>query len=174
MAEVNEFLASKREGGSGDEGANPEEEVKGEWKIADLPEVEVKTGEENCDVLLQMNAKLYRWNDNQWKERGTGEFKLLKNRVSNKISFVMRQALTFKLVASFSVDSFCTLVPHSGSDRAWVWMAYDTSDGEPTTHRFAMRLGSAEEARTFKDAFDEARESNASLAPKTEEEKKDD
>lgn len=51
-------------------------------------------------------------------------------------------------MANFKIDEdpLCKLVPHSGSDRAWVWMAMDYSDGDPVVTKFAIRLSNPEEA----------------------------
>ena len=44
--------------------------------VIDLPDlVEVKTGEEGWETIFTSRAKLFRWNDKQWKERGLGECK---------------------------------------------------------------------------------------------------
>ena len=48
--------------------------------VVTLPEVtDLKTGEEGCRVLFCQRARLYRFTDKQWKERGIGEMKLLRN-----------------------------------------------------------------------------------------------
>src|SRR6218665_1259489 len=52
--------------------------------IVQLPEVEVKTGEEDEDELFRERAKLYRFDNGQWKERGVGDMKILKNRVNGE------------------------------------------------------------------------------------------
>lgn len=38
------------------------------------------TGEEQEECIFRVRAKLYRWRDDQWKERGTGNAKLLRNK----------------------------------------------------------------------------------------------
>ena len=48
-----------------------------------------------------MRAKLYRFRDDQWKERGTGNAKLMRHKESKKIRFIMRQEKTLKPVANF-------------------------------------------------------------------------
>jgi Ran-binding protein 1 len=70
--------------------------------IVRLEEVAVTTGEEDEDVLLDMKAKLYRFDKdgNQWKERGTGAVKLLKHKETGKVRLVMRQAKTLKICAN--------------------------------------------------------------------------
>jgi len=51
--------------------------------IVQLPEnVDLKTGEEDEEEIYRQRAKLYRFDDNAWKERGTGEMKILKNQLT--------------------------------------------------------------------------------------------
>ena len=50
---------------------------------------------------MKIRAKLFRWRDEQWKERGVGNAKLMRDREEKKIRFVMRQEKTFKPVANF-------------------------------------------------------------------------
>lgn len=60
--------------------------------VIPLPElVDVKTGEENSEVLFEHKAKLLRYDANtkEWKERGIGIMKLLKE--ENTARFVMRR-----------------------------------------------------------------------------------
>mmetsp|Transcript_7928 Transcript_7928/g.15402 ORF Transcript_7928/g.15402 Transcript_7928/m.15402 type:complete len:187 (-) Transcript_7928:4048-4608(-) len=161
--EVSAFLASKKDD---EQEADPEEEVKGDWKpIVELPEVQVSTGEENMDCIFKIRAKLYRWSDEQWKERGVGDCKLMRNRESSRVSLIMRQDQTKKVIANFIIeeDPLCQLLAHAGSDKAWVWMTHDFSEGESVRTRFAMRLTSPEEATRFKDAFNEAKTYNHNI-----------
>ena len=65
-----------------------------------LDKVETKTGLENLECLWRNRVKLYRWNDEQWKERGTGNAKLMRDRAEKKVRFVMRQEKTLKPVAN--------------------------------------------------------------------------
>jgi len=155
------FLASKKDEET-EEVENPEEEVKGDWKAVDLPEVAVVTGEENTDCIFKTRAKLYRWDDEQWKERGTGDCKLLRNKESRRISFVMRQESTKKVIANFMLedDPMCELLQHAGNDKAWLWLAHDFSEGEVQRNKFALRLGSVEKSQEFKKAFDDAKTFN--------------
>lgn len=51
-----------------------------------LPEkVEVKTGEENEEVLYSHRAKLFRFTDKEWKERGLGDVKILRHKETGKL-----------------------------------------------------------------------------------------
>ena len=59
------------------------------------------TGEEKEECVFRMRAKLYRVRDEQWKERGTGNAKLMRHKETKKIRFIMRQEKTLKPVANF-------------------------------------------------------------------------
>ena len=59
------------------------------------------TGEENEDCIFKMRAKLYRFRDGEWKERGIGFLKLNRHKTNNKIRLIMRQDKTLKPVANF-------------------------------------------------------------------------
>lgn len=161
--DVSAFLASKKDD---EQEADPEEEVKGDWKpIVVLPEVQVSSGEENLDSIFKCRAKLYRWADEQWKERGLGDCRLMRHRETNKVSLIMRQDQTKKVIANFVLEEepLCQLLPHAGSDKAFVWMTHDFSEGESVRTRFALRLTSPEEANRFKDAFNEAKTYNHNI-----------
>ncbi len=66
-----------------------------------LQEIDILTGEENEDIIFKERSKLYRWKDAEWKERGTGELKLLRDKNNNKIRLLLRQDKTKKIVANF-------------------------------------------------------------------------
>lgn len=56
--------------------------------VIPLPDiVEVKTGEENEEVLYTQRAKLYRFTEGEWKERGLGDVKLLKDASTGKLRY---------------------------------------------------------------------------------------
>ena len=61
----------------------------------------MKTGEEDEDLIFLTRSKLFRFRENQWKERGAGDLKLLRNKSTNKIRVLMRQDKTLKIVANF-------------------------------------------------------------------------
>lgn len=45
---------------------------------------QVKSGEEGEEVVFSQNAKLFRFTDKEWKERGVGVLKILKRNDSSK------------------------------------------------------------------------------------------
>ncbi|CAI9764445.1 unnamed protein product [Fraxinus pennsylvanica] len=89
--------------------------------IVKLQEVDVTTGEENEDILLDLKAKLYRFDKegSQWKERGVGTLKLLKPKESDKIRLVTRQNKTLKICANHLVLHTMTVQEHQGNDKSY-------------------------------------------------------
>ncbi|RUS33457.1 RanBP1 domain-containing protein [Jimgerdemannia flammicorona] len=81
--------------------------------VVKLDEVEVKTLEEDEDVLFKMRAKLFRFDKalNEWKERGTGDVKFLQHKETKKVRLVMRRDKTYKVCANHLGMYFCPLFP---------------------------------------------------------------
>ncbi|XP_071758782.1 ran-specific GTPase-activating protein [Centroberyx gerrardi] len=131
--------------------------------IVSLPEQEVKTLEEDEEELFKMRAKLYRFaseNDPpEWKERGTGDVKLLKHKEKGTIRLLMRRDRTLKICANHHISPMMELKPNAGSDRAWVWNTLaDFADECPKPELLAIRFLNAENAQKFKVKFDECKE----------------
>ncbi|EEA05147.1 Ran-binding protein, putative [Cryptosporidium muris RN66] len=147
--------------GSGDEKYYPEEEItEGNWNTpqVELKQVEVMTGEEDEEEFWKHRAKLYRFVNGEWKERGVGNAKLLQHKETKKIRFLLRQEKTFKIVANHYViqkGSFCKLTPNSGSNKIWVWTVQDFSEDQKL-EQFALKFGQVEQADIFKEKFEEA------------------
>eukprot|EP00250_Pteridium_aquilinum_P024840 c29682_g1_i1 orf=208-861(+) len=136
--------------------------------IIKLDAVAVSTGEENEDALIDLKAKLYRFDKdgNQWKERGVGQVKLLKHKETEKVRLVMRQNKTLKICANHTVIPSISLQEHQGSDKTWVWHASDFADGELKDELFCIRFGSVENAQAFKKAFEDAQSAKPSSVEK--------
>ncbi|CAD5195730.1 ran-binding protein 1 homolog a-like [Musa acuminata AAA Group] len=124
--------------------------------IVTLSEVAVTTGEEEEDALLDLKAKLYRFDKegNQWKERGTGSVKLLKHRETGKVRLVMRQAKTLKICANHLVIPSIKIQEHAGNDKSCVWHASDFADGELKEEMFCIRFGSVENCKKFMETVE--------------------
>ncbi|XP_074572851.1 ran-binding protein 1 homolog c-like [Curcuma longa] len=129
--------------------------------IVALSEVAVTTGEEDEDVLLDLKSKLYRFDKegNQWKERGTGNVKLLKHQQTKKVRLVMRQAKTLKICANHLVLPSMKIQEHAGNDKSCVWHAADFADGELKEEMFCIRFGSVENCRNFIEMVESIAES---------------
>ncbi|KDP22866.1 hypothetical protein JCGZ_00453 [Jatropha curcas] len=128
--------------------------------IVKLEEVAVSTGEEDEDPILDLKAKLYRFDKdgNQWKERGAGNVKLLKHKESGKVRLVMRQSKTLKICANHLVLPSMNVQEHHGNDKSCVWHATDFADGELKDELFCIRFASVENCKTFMDTVQEIAE----------------
>ncbi|KAK3007013.1 hypothetical protein RJ639_016210 [Escallonia herrerae] len=132
--------------------------------IVRLEEVAISTGEENEDVILDLKAKLYRFDKdgNQWKERGAGTVKLLKHKETAKVRLVMRQSKTLKICANhlgLIVIPTMSVQEHVGNDKSCVWHAADFADGELKDELFCIRFQSVENCKNFMETMQEVAES---------------
>ncbi|XP_078048724.1 ran-specific GTPase-activating protein [Augochlora pura] len=130
--------------------------------IITLPLIEVSNNEEDEVELIKMRAKLYRYdssnNPAEWKERGTGEVKLLRHKIKNTVRVVMRRDKTYKICANHFVTPWMELKPNCGSDRAWVWSVLaDYADEQLKPELLAIRFANAENASMWKEAFEKAK-----------------
>ncbi|EXJ75135.1 uncharacterized protein A1O5_01831 [Cladophialophora psammophila CBS 110553] len=155
-----------------DEEKADEEEVDVEFEpVVRLTEkVETKTNEEMEEQVFKMRAKLFKFDrdSKEWKERGTGDVRLLKHKENGKTRLVMRRDKTLKVCANHYVTPDMKLSPNVGSDRSWVWnVAADVSEGEPEAQTLAIRFGNSENANLFKEAFIKAQQENESLFQKS-------
>ena len=138
--------AAKAEGGD-EEDAPESEDVHFEPVIKLTEKVETKTNEEAEEQLFKMRAKLFKFakESNEWKERGTGDVRLLKHKVNGKSRLVMRRDKTLKVCANHYIVPDMKLSPNVGSDRSWVWnAAADVSEGEPEACTLAIRFANSE------------------------------
>jgi len=126
-----------------------------------------------------MRAKLFRFDGEsaEWKERGTGDVRLLSHKDTKKVRLVMRRDKTLKVCANHVISAEMRLQPNIGSDRSWVWkVAADYSELPPTSETLAIRFANSENAAQFKTAFEDAQGNNAALtkeAPQSAEAKKE-
>ena len=140
--------------------------------IIPLPDkIDVKTGEEDEEVMFSHRSKLYRFvaEEKQWKERGIGYIKLLRNARSGKMRVLMRRDQVLKLCANHQITTDMNLQPNAGSDRSWVWSTHaDFSEGKCKAERLAVRFKNEDIARQFREKFEECQEmlkNQASLKP---------
>ncbi|XP_043841676.1 ran-specific GTPase-activating protein-like [Dromiciops gliroides] len=124
--------------------------------------LQIKTLEEDEEELFKMRAKLFRFaNENglpEWKERGTGDVKLLKHKEKGTIRLLMRRDKTLKICANHYITPLMELKPSVGSDRAWVWNTHaDFADESPKPEVLAIRFLNAENAQKFKAKFEECK-----------------
>ncbi|XP_056088571.1 RANBP2-like and GRIP domain-containing protein 8 isoform X4 [Rhinichthys klamathensis goyatoka] len=142
--------------------ASQEEDRDGQYfePVVPLPDlVEVSTGEENEQVIFSHRAKLYRYDKelSQWKERGIGDLKILQNYETKRVRLVMRRDQVLKLCANHWIASNMNLEPMKGSEKAWIWSAFDFAEGQGKIEQLAVRFKLEETARMFKEVFEEAK-----------------
>lgn len=86
--------------------------------------VDTATNEEREDQTFKMRAKLFKFDreSKEWKERGTGDVRLLKHKENGKTRLVMRRDKTLKVCANhYSMCSPCstpTSIPCSHTFRS--------------------------------------------------------
>lgn len=147
------------------------EDVHFEPVIKLTEKVEAKTNEEAEEQLFKMRAKLFKFvkDSSEWKERGTGDVRLLKHKENGKTRLVMRRDKTLKVCANHYIVPEMKLSPNVGSDRSWVWnAAADVSEGEPEAVTLAIRFANSENANAFKDSFLQAQKDNEEIFKKAE------
>ncbi|KFP41992.1 E3 SUMO-protein ligase RanBP2, partial [Chlamydotis macqueenii] len=127
--------------------------------VVPLPDkIEVKTGEEDEEEFFCNRAKLFRFDaeSKEWKERGIGNVKILKHKVSGKFRLLMRRDQVLKICANHYINTDMKLTPNAGSDRSFVWHALDYADELPKPEQLAIRFKTPEEAMLFKSKFEES------------------
>ncbi|KAK9970051.1 hypothetical protein ABG768_028189 [Culter alburnus] len=126
--------------------------------VVQMPEkVDLVTGEEDEKILYSQRVKLFRFDTetSQWKERGVGNLKLLKNNKNGRLQVLMRREQVLKVCANHWITTTMNLKPLSGSDRAWMWMANDFSEGDAKLEQLAAKFKTPELAEEFKQKFEE-------------------
>ncbi|XP_073672620.1 E3 SUMO-protein ligase RanBP2-like [Garra rufa] len=123
--------------------------------IVSLPEVKVRSGEEDEEILFKERAKLYRWDHeiNQWKERGVGNIKILFHPVKKRYRMLMRREQVLKVCANHIISQSIELKPMNTSANALVWTATDYSEGDGKVEQLAAKFKNPELAESFRRMF---------------------
>jgi len=103
-------------GDDDDEKADEEEaDVHFEPVVRLTEKVETKTNEESEEQTFKMRAKLFKFDreSREWKERGTGDVRLLKHKENGKTRLVMRRDKTLKVCANHYSMSLQAPLPSS-------------------------------------------------------------
>ncbi|VDH96873.1 E3 SUMO-protein ligase RanBP2 [Mytilus galloprovincialis] len=123
--------------------------------VIDLPDlVETKTGEEEEEAVFCERANLFRFDDGQWKERGTGELTLLRHKHTKRVRLLMRREQVLKVCANHFLTQEMNLSPIQSSKKSWCWNAQDFSEGEITIEKLAVRFKDEDLAVKFKSIFE--------------------
>lgn len=125
--------------------------------VIPLPaEVKVTTGEEDEITLYCARAKLFRFVDKEWKERGIGYVKLLQN-AEGKVRLLMRRDQVLKICANHMLTPEMELTAMMNNNKAWCWVANDFADEEVKLEKLCIRFKTVEEALSFKECFNNAK-----------------
>ncbi|CAF1087211.1 unnamed protein product [Adineta steineri] len=138
-----------------------ERDIRIEPIITLLP-VEVKTGEEDENILFCERAKLYRFDTltNEMKERGIGEMKILQHKISKQCRILMRREQIFKICANHRITSQMELKPHQSKENAYIWSAMDYADGKPKHEILCVKFKTDEQAKQFVKIFNQVKTMN--------------
>ena len=82
--------------------------------------MDCRTGEEGQEVLFCERCKLFRYDGgaSQWRERGVGDIKILRDSNSNKNRILMRREHVLKLCANHMISTGMVLMIFPNSDKA--------------------------------------------------------
>ncbi len=133
--------------------------------IVHLLPVEVKTGEEDENILFCERAKLYRFDSstNEMKERGIGEMKILQHKTTNLCRVLMRREQVFKVCANHKITSQMELKDHLGKENAYIWSAMDCSEGTAKPETLCVRFKTTDQAKRFFQQFNDAKKINSNI-----------
>lgn len=97
-------------------------------------------------MLFCERSKLFRYDKDtkEWKERGIGDLKILRNTASGKVRVLMRREQVLKVCANHFITPGMKLTPMPSSDKAWIWFAQDFADEEMRKEQFAARFKTPE------------------------------
>jgi Ran-binding protein 1 len=95
---------------------------------------------------------MFRFNEptKEWKERGTGDVRFLRHKITNKVRVLMRAEKTLRVRANHPLTTSLELKPHAGSDRAFTYFTPDWSEDPETgiieqrNELFAFRFANPE------------------------------
>lgn len=147
--------ASGYEDVSDDENVEEEENTTYFTPVIPLPDkVEVKTGEENETVLYSHRAKLFRFKDSEWRERGLGDVKILQHKTTGKMRVVMRREQIFKICLNHVLDH--DIEYKQKDDKSWHFVVNDFSEGAIELEQLCLRFKTPEISEEFKKAIDDA------------------
>lgn len=93
--------------------------------------------------------------NNEWKERGIGDIKVLWNGQTSKIRLVMRRDQVFKLCCNHYLTDNMNFI--NMDSRSFIWYALDYSEDEPSKEKFALRFKNSDIANDFLQAINDAK-----------------
>lgn len=96
-------------------------------------------------IIKQIFIILIQFIDYFFKERGTGELKVLKHTKNKTVRIVMRRDKTLKVCANHFIQPNYELKPVKYSERAYIYTSYaDYADETPKKECFAIKFSNVE------------------------------
>ncbi len=133
--------------------------------VVSLSKVDVRSGEEEEHVLYSHRAKLYRFMETEWKERGIGDVKILQHKESKKIRLLMRREQILKICLNHNVYPNLEMKAMANDQgKEWTWFAEDFSEGVGSAEKFAIKFKTTEIANVFKDAIEDAKQKTVGIS----------
>ncbi|RWS12219.1 hypothetical protein B4U79_12289 [Dinothrombium tinctorium] len=129
--------------------------------VIPLPDlVEVKTGEEDETPVFSQRAKLYRYDPSakQWKERGVGDFKILKHDTKKRYRLLLRRDQVLKIACNHYLSKSLNFTPMANSETAVCWFAVDYSEENPVSEKFAVKFKNKAILNEFLEAIEVAKQ----------------
>lgn len=102
--------------------------------------IEMKSGEEDEDVLFMERCKLFRFRDKEYKERGVGDIKFLKHRTTGKGRLIMRR----EQINLVCLNCWSLTKVERVRETQLRFAGIDASDGEPEMSVFIVKFKNAE------------------------------
>uniref|UniRef100_A0A1A9YUI2 E3 SUMO-protein ligase RanBP2 n=1 Tax=Glossina morsitans morsitans TaxID=37546 RepID=A0A1A9YUI2_GLOMM len=128
--------------------------------VIPLPEkVEAKTGEEEEEILYIHRAKLYRFTEGEWKERGLGNVKILRHLVTKRLRVVMRRDQVLKICLNHALNE--DLEYKRKDDKSWLFAVNDFSEEIMELQKFSLRFKNKKIAEDFMEAVMKALDGSA-------------
>lgn len=114
----------------------------------------ISTGEEDEMVLYAHRAKLLRFSNSQWKERGLGDVKILKHKYTGKLRVIMRNEKILNVCLNHILDNEVAYKPMQ--TRSWLFVVNDYSEGEYELLTLCLQFKTPVVADEWKTAIDGA------------------
>ena len=92
------------------------------------PTIETDLGEDDATEIFKAPCTLYRFDQTEWKERGTGDIRIMRHQHKKSIRVIMRRNIVKKLCANHYLTQNQTLLAQIRSPNTWIWYATDFSD----------------------------------------------
>lgn len=124
---------------------------------AKTPVVELVTkcnGDE--EDFFRVRAKVFRFADSEWKERGAGDVLIAKTKEGKKHRILLHREQTLKIAVNFPLIEGVVLKDMGTAKKAVTLAGIDLSDGDQRKTILAVKFTDEENCTNFKTAVEKA------------------